>query len=35
MALAYKELEAPLKAYFNYVLTRFPVDVTKLKNKTN
>nr|DAR02700.1 MAG TPA: hypothetical protein [Caudoviricetes sp.] len=31
MALAYKELEAPLKAYFNYVLTRFPVDVTKLK----
>lgn len=31
MALAYKEYEAPLKAYLDYTLSRFPIDVTKLK----
>lgn len=32
MALAYKEYEAPLKAYFDYILSRdFPLDKSKLK----
>lgn len=31
MALAYKEYEAPLKAYFDYVLSRFPIDESEFK----
>ena len=31
MPLAYKEYEAPLKAYLDYTLSRFPIDVSKLK----
>lgn len=33
MALAYKEYEAPLKAYFDYILSRLPLDKDKFKSR--
>lgn len=33
MALRYEEYEAPLKAYFDYILSRLPLDKDKFKSR--